>query len=73
VVVTLFLGSLFQLNVSSVIASLFIICMIILSLAFFCFLLEVFIATRMMRATLIHTASFRQVGKEEQASERKPD
>jgi hypothetical protein len=34
--------------------------MLILSLAFFCFLLEIFIATRVMRASLIHPATFRQ-------------
>ena len=61
VVGTLFLGSLFQWNVSAVVASLFIVCMAILSLAFFCFLLEVFIATRVMRDSLVHAASFRQV------------
>ena len=60
VVGTLFLGSLYQLNVSVVVASLFIVCMLILSLAFFCFLLEVFIATRVSRASLVHTASFKQ-------------
>ena len=60
VVGTLFLGSLYQLNVSTVVASLFIVCMVILSLAFFCFLIEVFIATRVMRDSLVHTASFRE-------------
>ena len=73
VVVTLFLGSLFQLNVSAVIASLFIICMLILSLAFFCFLLEIFIATRVMRDSLIHTATFRQLEPESSAPAAKPE
>ncbi|HUV21460.1 MAG TPA: DUF2721 domain-containing protein [Gammaproteobacteria bacterium] len=59
VVVTLFLGSLLQLNVSSVIAGLFIVCMIVLSVAFCAFLLEILVATRVVRATLMHAASFR--------------
>jgi hypothetical protein len=59
VVVTLFLGSLLQLNVSSVIAGLFIVCMVVLSVAFCAFLLEILVATRVVRATLMHAASFR--------------
>lgn len=59
VVVTLFLGSLLKLNVSGVIAGLFIVCMLILSLAFSALLLEVLIATRVLRMTLTHVTSFR--------------
>jgi hypothetical protein len=59
VVVTLFLGSLLQLNVSIAIASLFIICMIVLSLALCSFLLEIIVATRVVRATLIPVTGFR--------------
>ena len=58
VIITLFLGSLISINVSQVIASLFIICMVILSAAFSCFLAEVFIASRTLRASLVNTRSF---------------
>ncbi len=69
VVITLFLGSLLQLNVSATIASLFIICMAILSLAFSAFLLEVLVATRVVKMTLMDVTSFRSAEQDRPSGE----
>lgn len=58
VIVTLFLGSLVQFNVAAVIASLFIVCMLFLSLAFFMFFLEVMISIRTLKTTLVPHETF---------------
>ncbi|MCP4487966.1 MAG: DUF2721 domain-containing protein [Gammaproteobacteria bacterium] len=58
VIITLFLGNLISANVAIVVASLFIVCMIILVAAFSCFLAEVFIASRSLRNTLVSTESY---------------
>ena len=58
VIITLFLGSLINANVAFAVASLFIICMIMLVAAFTCFLGEVFVAGRSLRASLVSTESF---------------
>jgi len=73
VVVTLFLGSLLQLNVSIAIASLFIVCMVILSLAFCSFLLEVLVATRVVRATLTPAPGFHDPELDSDDAENKPN
>jgi len=65
VVVTLFLGSLVQFNVAAVIASLFIVCMLFLSLAFFMFFLEVMISIRTLKTTLIPPETFRSARQDE--------
>jgi hypothetical protein len=58
VIIMLFLGSLVSINVSQVVASLFIVCMVVLSAAFSCFLAEVFVAARTLRASLVNMESF---------------
>jgi len=73
VVVTLFLGSLLQLNVSIAIASLFIVCMVILSLSFCSFLLEILVATRVVRATLTPVTGFRNPKLEPGDAENEPN
>ncbi len=58
VIIMLFLGSLTSINVAQIVASLFIVCMVVLSAAFSCFLAEVFIASRTLRASLVNAGSF---------------
>jgi hypothetical protein len=62
VIILLFLGSMISFNVSAGVASLFIVCMVVLSVAFSCFLAEVFIAARSMRARLIDMESLVKPG-----------
>ena len=61
VIIALFLGSLIDINCAKVVASLFIVSMIVLSAAFACFLTEIFIATRTLRQSLVSTDSFRDL------------
>lgn len=61
VIIALFLGSLIDINVALIVASLFIVCMCLLAMAFSCFLVEVFIATRSLRATLVSTESYKNI------------
>lgn len=63
VIIMLFMGSLISINVSQIVASLFIICMVILSAAFSCFLMEVFIAARSLRANLINMENYPSLDK----------
>jgi len=62
VIIMLFLGSLLSVNYSQVVASLFIVCMVVLSLAFGCFLAEVIIAARTLRASLVSMESITGAG-----------
>jgi len=59
VIISLFLGSLMNFNVGIVVASLFIVCMVILALAFGCFVVEVFIASRSLRVSLVSIETFK--------------
>lgn len=61
VIIALFLGSIINVNFAFVVACLFIICMLFLVLAFFCFFMEVFIAMRSLRASLVSTESFKRI------------
>ncbi len=63
VIIMLFLGNLIIINVAQVVASLFIVCMVVLSAAFSCFLAEVVIAARTLRASLTSMESITRVGK----------
>lgn len=58
-IIALFAGSLMQLNVSVLVASLFILTMLFLSLAFCCFLVEIYISTRTLKSTLVSTDSLK--------------
>jgi hypothetical protein len=62
VIIMLFLGSMGSVNVSHAVAILFIICMLVLSAAFSCFLVEVIIASRSLRASLMSMESFARTG-----------
>jgi len=62
VIITLFLGSLLNFNVGVVVAILFIACMVILAIAFGCFVAEVFIAMRNLRVSLVSTVTFQDRG-----------
>ncbi|MFT4608797.1 MAG: hypothetical protein ACI8ZV_002495 [Chitinophagales bacterium] len=60
VIITLFVGGLSTYNVALAVASLFILCMTLLSASLSCFLVEVFIATRTLRSTLNSIERFRE-------------
>ena len=57
-VVTLFVGHLLALQVALLVSVLFIVCMLMLSLAFSAFLGEVLVCTRTMQGALQHPDSF---------------
>ena len=70
VVVTLFLGSLMEINVSAIIASLFIVCMLFLSLSFFMFFLEVMISIRTLKNSLVPSETYRVARADEASRQR---
>lgn len=58
VIITLFVGSLWDLNVALVVASLFIFCMTLLCVSLSCFLVEIFISSRIIRLKLTSVEQF---------------
>lgn len=60
VIITLFYGSLTQLNVSLAVAGLFMVTMVLLSLAFVCFLVEIYIAAVSLRTLMTSTDRYRR-------------
>ncbi|MFT5220752.1 MAG: hypothetical protein ACI9LO_001481 [Planctomycetota bacterium] len=63
-IIALFGGSLLELNVSVLVASLFILTMLILSLAFCSFLVEIFISTRNTQSTLVSADTYKSYKQE---------
>ena len=72
VIVALFLGSLIEANVSALVASLFIVCMVLLGLAFCSFLLEILVSIRTLRSSLIHAETFRLAERDAESSDTGP-
>ena len=61
VIITLFYGSLAQLNVSLVVATMFMVTMALLSLAFACFLVEIYVAAVSLRLAMTSTENYRRI------------